>query len=141
MKSSDTLINFIKRTEGCKLTAYQDSVGVWTIGYGHTAGVKRGDRITQQQADDFLRSDLTRFEAIAAKTPGVRTQGQFDAVTDFCYNCGPGNFQTSTLRKYITSGRKDWEIQKEFLKWTRAGGKELGGLVSRRVWEAARWKE
>lgn len=141
MKSSDILINYIKRAEGCKLTAYQDSVGVWTIGYGHTAGVKRGDRITQQQADDFLRSDLQRFEAIAARTPGVRTQGQFDAVTDFCYNCGPGNFQNSTLRKYITTGRKDWEIQKEFLKWTKAGGKELGGLVSRRVWEAARWKE
>lgn len=141
MKSSDILINYIKRTEGCKLTAYQDSVGVWTIGYGHTADVKRGDRITQQQADDFLRSDLNRFEAIAARTPGVRTQGQFDAVTDFCYNCGPGNFQNSTLRKYITTGRKDWEIQKEFLKWTKAGGKELGGLVSRRVWEAARWKE
>lgn len=141
MKSSDTLINFIKRTEGCRLTAYQDSVGVWTIGYGHTQGVRRGDRITQQQADDFLRGDLSRFEAIAAKTPGVRTQGQFDAVADFCYNCGPGNFQNSTLRRFITSGRKDWEIQKEFLKWTRAGGKELGGLVSRRVWEAARWKE
>lgn len=141
MKSSDVLINFIKRTEGCKLTAYQDSVGVWTIGYGHTAGVKRGNRITQQQADDLLRSDLSRFEAIAAKTPGIRTQGQFDAVTDFCYNCGPGNFQNSTLRKFITTGRKDWEIQKEFLKWTKAGGKELGGLVSRRVWEAARWKE
>ena len=141
MKSSDILINYIKRAEGCKLTAYQDSVGVWTIGYGHTADVKRGDRITQQQADDFLRSDLSRFEAIAARTPGVRTQGQFDAVTDFCYNCGPGNFQNSTLRKYITTGRKDWEIQKEFLKWTKAGGKELGGLVSRRVWEAARWKE
>ena len=141
MKSSDILINYIKRAEGCKLTAYQDSVGVWTIGYGHTADVKRGDRITQQQADDFLRSDLSRFEVIAARTPGVRTQGQFDAVTDFCYNCGPGNFQNSTLRKYITTGRKDWEIQKEFLKWTKAGGKELGGLVSRRVWEAARWKE
>ena len=141
MKSSDILINFIKRTEGCKLAAYQDSVGVWTIGYGHTAGVRRGDRITQQQADAFLRSDLARFEAIAAKTPGVRTQGQFDAVTDFCYNCGPGNFQNSTLRRFIISGRKDWEIQKEFLKWTKAGGKELGGLVSRRVWEAARWKE
>lgn len=141
MKSSDILINFIKRTEGCKLTAYQDSVGVWTIGYGHTQGVKCGDRITQQQADDFLRSDLQRFETIAAKTPGVRTQGQFDAVTDFCYNCGPDKFQNSTLRRFITSGRKDWEIQKEFLKWTKAGGKELGGLVSRRVWEAARWKE
>lgn len=141
MKSSDILINYIKRAEGCKLTAYQDSVGVWTIGYGHTDGVKRGDRITQQQADDFLRSDLQRFEAIAARTPGVRTQGQFDAVTDFCYNCGPGNFQNSTLRRFITSGHKDWEIQKEFLKWTKAGGKELGGLVSRRVWEAARWKE
>ena len=142
MKSSDVLINFIKRTEALRLTTYKDAKGVLTIGYGHTgADVLPGLTITQSRAEELLRSDLARFEAVASKTPGVRTQGQFDAVTDFVYNCGPGNFQNSTLRKYITTGRKDWEIQEEFLKWTRSGGVKLGGLVSRRIWEAARWKE
>ena len=142
MKASDHLINFIKRTESCRLTTYKDAKGVLTIGYGHTgADVTPGLSITQSQAEDLLRKDLARSEAVAARTPGIRTQGQFDAVTDFVYNCGPGNFQNSTLRKFITTGRKDWEIQEEFLKWNRSGGVKLGGLVSRRIWEAARWKE
>ena len=63
MKASRRLIDAIKRFEACRLTAYQDSVGVWTIGYGHTKGVKRGDKITQQQADEYLRADLATYEA------------------------------------------------------------------------------
>ena len=141
MKASQKLIDAIKRFEGCRLTAYQDSVGVWTIGYGHTVGVKKGDRITQYQADQFLREDLAKFEAVATKTRGVNTQGRFDAVTDFCYNCGQANFASSTLKKYIESGRSTWEIQEQFLRWVNAGGRKLGGLVSRRVWEAARFAD
>lgn len=141
MKASQTLINHIKRSESCALQAYQDSAGVWTIGYGHTAGVKRGDRCTQYQAEQWLREDLARFEQAANRVKRIVTQGQYDAVLDFIYNCGPGNFDKSTLRKYIESGRKTYEIQKEFLRWTHAGGKELGGLVTRRIWEAARWNE
>ena len=141
MKASQKLIDVIKRFEGCRLTAYQDSVGVWTIGYGHTVGVKKGDRITQYQADQFLREDLAKFEAVATKTRGVNTQGRFDAVTDFCYNCGQANFASSTLKKYIESGRSTWEIQEQFLRWVNAGGRKLGGLVSRRVWEAARFAD
>ena len=79
MRASSKLIDYLKAAEGCKLTAYQDSVGVWTIGYGHTAGVKRGDRITQYQAEQFLREDLARFEAAAGKVRNVATQGRFDA--------------------------------------------------------------
>ena len=123
------------------LTAYQDSAGIWTIGYGHTAGVKKGDRITAYQAEQFLKEDLVKFETIANKVKRIATQGQYDAVLDFIYNCGPGNFNSSTLKKYIESGRKTWEIQEQFLRWVNAGGKKLGGLVTRRIWEANRFNE
>ena len=141
MKASRRLIEAIKRFEACRLTAYQDSVSVWTIGYGHTKGVKRGDRISVQQAEKMLMDDLAVYEEAARKVRGIRTQGQFDAVVDFMYNCGVANFEKSTLKRYIESGRKTAEIQREFLKWINAGGKPLDGLFSRRVWEAARWNE
>lgn len=141
MRASQKLIDYLKRAEGCRLTAYQDSVGVWTIGYGHTKGVKPGDRITQYQAEQFLREDLATFEAAAMKVRNVATQGRFDAVTDFMYNLGIGNFNRSTLKKYIEAGRAVWEIQEQFLRWNTAGGKKLGGLVTRRIWEAARFAE
>lgn len=141
MKASSTLIDFIKRSEGCVLTAYQDAKGVWTIGYGHTSGVKKGDRITLYQAEQFLREDLSKFEDVANKCRRITTQGRFDAVLDFIYNCGPGNFNSSTLKKYIEAGRATWEIQEQFLRWVSSGGKKLGGLVSRRIWEAARYAE
>lgn len=141
MKASNTLIQAIKRFEACVLTAYQDAKGVWTIGYGHTQGVKKGDRITLFQAEQFLKQDLARFEAAAQKVKRLSTQGKFDAVVDFMYNCGTGNFDKSTLRKYIEAGRKTADIQREFLKWVNSGGRPLDGLFSRRIWEAARFND
>ena len=141
MKASQTLIDHIKKSEACVLQAYQDSVGVWTIGYGHTQGVKRGDKITQFQAEQFLKEDLARFEPTANRCKMLSTQGRYDAVLDFIYNCGPAKWNSSTLKKYIESGRKTWEIQEQFLRWVNAGGKKLGGLVTRRIWEAARFAE
>ena len=140
-RASQTLIDYLKRAEGCKLQAYQDAKGVWTIGYGHTKGVKRGDRCTRYQAEQWLREDLARFETEANKVRNVKTQGQYDAILDFIFNCGSGNFNQSTLKKYIESGRKTYEIQQQFLRWVNSGGKFLGGLYSRRIWEAARWNE
>lgn len=141
MKASATLINAINRFESCVLTAYQDSKGVWTIGYGHTAGVKKGDKITQYQAEQFLKEDLAKFEAVADKCKRISTQGKYDAILDFIYNCGPANFNSSTLKKYIECGKATWEIQEQFLRWTYSGGQKLGGLVSRRIWEANRFNE
>lgn len=141
MRASQQLISHIKRSEACVLKAYQDTAGVWTIGYGHTAGVKKGDRITQYQAEQFLREDLGKFETEANKCRHIATQGQYDAILDFIYNCGPANFASSTLKRYIESGRKTWEIQEQFLRWVNAGGKKQGGLVTRRIWEAARFNE
>ena len=139
MRASQTLIDAIKKFESCVLDAYQDSVGVWTIGYGHTEGVKKGDRITLYQAEKFLKGDLAKFEPVANKCKRIATQGQYDAVFDFIYNCGPKNWESSTLKKYIEGSHKTWEIQEQFLRWVNAGGKKLGGLVSRRIWEAARY--
>jgi len=141
MKASQILINHIKKSEACVLTAYQDTAKVWTIGYGHAQGVKRGDRITLSQAEVYLRQDIARFEEAASRVRRISTQGQFDAVVDFMYNCGTGNFDKSTLKRYIEAGRKTADIQREFLKWTYSGGKQLDGLYSRRIWEAARWNE
>lgn len=141
MKASNVLLERLKKFESCRLTAYQDVKGVWTIGYGHTAGVKKGDRITQQHAEELLREDLAHFETYVSKVRNIRTQGQFDAVLDFCYNCGTGNFATSTLRRYIESNRKGWEVQEQFLRWVNSGGQKQGGLVSRRIWEANRFVE
>ena len=71
----------------------------------------------------------------------LTTQGRYDAVVDFMYNLGIGNFNKSTLKAYIESGRAVWEIQEQFLRWVNAEGRKLGGLVSRRIWEAARFNE
>ena len=145
MRASSTLIQAIRKFEGVSLSAYQDSKGVWTIGYGHTKDVKKGDRITQYQAEQFLREDLQQFEAVADKCRMLTTQGRYDAVLDFIYNAGPANFNSSTLKKYIESNRKVWEIQEQFLQWvnSRVNGKltKLGGLVTRRIWEANRFNE
>lgn len=141
MRASDKLIAFIRKAEGCRLTAYQDAAGVWTIGYGHTKGVKAGDRITQYQADQWLREDLAVFEAVVNKCRRIDTQGKYDAVLDFIYNCGPESWAGSTLKRYIEAGRATWEIQEQFLRWVNSKGRKLGGLVSRRIWEAARFAE
>jgi lysozyme len=144
MKASQKLIDQIKKSEALRLTAYQDAKGVWTIGYGHTAGVKRGDRCTQFQAEQWLKEDLADFERyVNTRVRNIRTQGQFDAVVDFCYNVGYGvkGFGGSTLKQYIETGRKCYEIQQQFLRWVNSGGKFLGGLYSRRIWEAACWAD
>lgn len=141
MKASQKLIDAIKRFEGVRLQAYPDSGDVWTIGYGHTKDVKKGDRITQYQAEQLLKEDLAQFEAMANKVRGLNTQGKYDAVVDFLYNCGPSNFNSSTLKKYIECNKATWEIQEQFLRWVYAAKQKLGGLVTRRIWEANRYAE
>lgn len=141
MISSDILISAIKIFEGCRLFAYRDSVGVPTIGYGHTSGVKMGTAITQKQAEDYLREDLKKFENYVNKLAVCKTQGQFDALVDFAYNCGTGNLSKSTLLKYVRAGKSDKDIQAQFLRWNKAGGKVLAGLTKRRAWESQRWTQ
>lgn len=140
-KSSETLINAIMAFEGCRLTSYKCPAGVWTIGIGHTHGVKPGQHITQAQADSLLRGDLLPCENYVNGLGVSKTQGQFDALVDFCFNLGTGALGSSTLLKYIRAGRCDTVIQAEFRKWVLSKGKVLPGLVKRREWEAKRWAE
>ena len=139
MKASRILIDKVKEFEGLRLKAYLDSGGNPTIGYGHTQGVKMGQRITEKQAEDYLKYDLWVAGRFPNTMKEIDTQGKYDAVVDFIFNVGVGNFKRSTLHKYIRRHAPDKLIQAEFRRWVHAGGKVLQGLVKRREWEAQRW--
>ena len=139
MKSSDLLLNKIIDFEGCKLTAYRCPAGVWTIGVGHTKGVKQGQKITEAQAISLLKGDLLPCEKYVNDLGVCKTQGQFDALVDFCFNLGTGALGRSTLLKFIRQGKAEQYIRGEFAKWVKSGGKTLAGLVKRRAWVADRY--
>jgi lysozyme len=141
MKASRILIDKVKEFEGLRLKAYYDSAGVATIGYGHTRGVKMGQCITEAEAEQMLEQDLWEAGRFANTIPELNTQGRYDAVVDFIFNLGVGNFKRSTLYKYILRHAPDKLIQAEFRRWVHSGGKVLQGLVKRREWEAQRWAE
>ena len=136
MKISQKGIDLIKKFEGCKLYAYRDSVGVLTIGIGHTKNVKAGMAITQQQAEVFLKDDIKPIETLLNGMGINYTQGEFDALTSFIFNLGQGNFKSSTMYKYIVAKKSDLEITDQMVKWHNAGGKPLLGLKKRRAEEA-----
>ena len=139
MRASKVLIEAIKGFESCHLKAYKCPAGVWTIGWGHTKGVKEGQVITQAQADSLLDGDLLSFVTHVNKLGLRLTQGQFDALVDFAYNCGTGNLDKSTLLRKVRVNAPLAEIQAEFRRWNKGGGKVLPGLVKRREWEAQRY--
>lgn len=141
MKASNKLIGKIKEFEGYRDKAYRDAAGVLTIGYGTTRNVKEGQTCTEEQAEEWLREDLALAERFVNTIPEIDTQGKFDAIVDFVYNLGIGNFESSTLYRKIKSRAPVEEIQAEFRRWVHAGGKVLPGLVKRREWEAERWAE
>lgn len=129
---SNNGLDLIKRFEGCKLTAYKDSIGIPTIGFGHTDGVKMGQTITQAQADAFLKSDCASAEkAVNSYTKYNWNQNQFDALVSFTFNCGSGNLKT-----LLNNGQRTIsEISAKITAYNKAGGKVLQGLVNRRVAE------
>lgn len=125
------------RFEGCRLKAYQDSAGIWTIGYGHIEGVKAGDTCSQEQADAWLESDLMRVVAQLNRDLKVRvTQGEFDALVDFAFNLGLHALEHSTLWAKLNAGDIEGAA-KEFPRWSHAGGVEVAGLLRRRLAEQA----
>ena len=141
MKLGERGTEILKYFEGCKLTAYQDSVGVWTIGYGHTKGVYDGMTITQDQAEQMLLSELKEYEGYIENMVTVPlTQNQFDALVVWIYNLGPTNFKNSTLLKELNAGNYNAAGQ-EITRWNKAGGKVLAGLVKRREAEAELFNE
>ena len=141
MKASAILIEHIKQCESLRLKAYRCPAGVPTIGYGSTKGVRMGMVITRAEAEGRLLCDLEQFENYVNSLNVCKTQGQFDALVDFCFNLGNGRLASSTLLKYIKANKPISEIQKQFLRWNKSGGKVLRGLTIRRGWEAKRYGE
>ena len=129
MKISNKGIELIKKYEGCKLVVYLDPIGVPTVGVGHTKGLTKamvGQRITQAQADAYLRSDLQTSEAAVNKLKLGLNQNQFDALVSFTFNCGAGNLNKLVLGRTLT------QIGNAIPLYNKAGGKVLTGLTRRR---------
>ena len=136
MRYSSIGLRLTEGFEGDRLRAYQDSKGVWTIGYGHTGGVYPSMVITQAQAEAFLMADIAWAESEVNRVVKVPLkQGEFDALVDFVFNCGAGNFDHSTLLVLLNHG-DHVRAAAEFQKWDKCGGVELPGLLRRRRAEA-----
>ena len=139
MKTSQRGINLIKQFEGVRLTAYKCPAGVYTIGYGHTRGVQRGMKITEEEASAFLASDLLNSEKAVERYDSVYhwNQNEFDALVSFTFNCGATN-----LRALLRNGRRNRsQIAETLPLYRKAGGKVLKGLERRRAAEKALFLE
>lgn len=141
MKISQAGLDLIKEFEGLRLDAYQDSVGVWTIGYGSTywpdgRRVKQGDKLANDsEAEQLLIDTVKAYEAGVNRVVKVHiTQNQFDALVSFAFNLGIGALEKSTLVKRLNK-IDIIPVANEFSRWTKAGGKELAGLRRRRAAE------
>lgn len=137
MQISEQGRRLIQDFEACRLEAYQCSAGVWTIGYGHTDGVKPGDQITVAQAEVWLAGDIAAAEkSVNTLVTASLSQGQFDALCAFVFNVGRAAFASSTLLKKLNAGDVVGAAD-EFLRWVHAGPKALKGLKRRRAEERA----
>lgn len=137
MQPSQAAIDLIKAAEGLRLTAYRDSAGILTIGYGSTGGIKPGQTITPEQAEAMLVDDLDEAADAMRKLVTVPlTQGQFDALCSFVFNLGAGRLRDSTLLRLLNQG-KYGEAAAQFRFWVMSGGEPLPGLVKRRAAERA----
>lgn len=135
MTTNSKGLNLIKHFEGCKLTAYKDIAGIWTIGYGHTKGVTEGMGISQATADSILKEDLKEFEGYVSQYVKVKlTSNQFSALVSFAFNLGPRALRMSTLLKLLN--RSDYHgAMLEFPKWCKSRGRLIPGLLRRRLAE------
>lgn len=154
MNVSQKAIHMIKHHEGVRTKPYQCPALLWTVGVGHVidpnhARIPLADRkqlpipagwdrvLTMEEVDEILRQDLRRFESgVLRLCPGTTSQGQFDALVSFAFNVGLGNLQKSTIRMKHNRGEHEAAAE-AFLMWTKAGGRELPGLVKRRKDERA----
>ena len=134
-------LSLIREFEGLKLKSYLCPAGVWTIGVGHTKGVKPGMVITEERAKELLREDLAEFEAGITKLVRVPlTSNQFSALVSLAFNVGLANVASSTLLKKLNEG--DYQgAADQFPRWDKARGKTLAGLTRRRAAERALWLE
>ena len=157
-KAGEDLMHFF---EGYRNKPYRCSAAIWTVGWGHAMyadqlalpnarkdgglirsdyQLKEGDaRVwSKDELVELFKVDINTFErGVLRLSPNlVNHQSKFDAVTSFAYNAGLGNYQRSTIRMKVN--REDWEgAAQAFMSWTKAGGKEVAGLVKRRKAEVA----
>lgn len=145
-KAADLIKNFEgiirDKLNPSKIIAYQDSIGIWTIGYGSTKNpytgekVRQGDVITEATALDWLQQDIKqRVTAIKKLIKVPVRQNELDALTSLAYNIGLGAFQRSTLLRLLNSNAPKIQVADQFLRWNKAGGKEVRGLTIRRQLE------
>ena len=140
MKYSQDGIHLTEQFEGCRLTAYRDQGGVLTIGYGHTGAVLPGQTCTQAQAEEWLHQDIVFAETEVNRLVKIPlTQAEFEALVDFTFNCGCGNFDHSTLLKLVNAGDMAAAAE-EFQKWDKCSGQVVAGMLRRRLAEAAEFK-
>ncbi len=142
MRLSDAGLALIAESEGFVGHLYDDAAGHATIGYGHlvhhgptTAKDREAwpNGITKEAAAALLREDAAKAEGAVNRLVKVAlTQGQFDALVDFVFNVGEGAFEKSTLRAMLNAGKPKAEVASQFARWSKAGGKVLQGLVTRR---------
>lgn len=138
MRTSENGLNLIKSFEGLRLNAYRCPAGKWTIGYGHTRGVKRGMYISEAVATHFLIQDVQRVEPVIQRYDKKYhwTQNEFDALASFAFNCGTGN-----LHKLLGYGTRSKQvIAQKLLLYNKANRKVLPGLVRRREAEQKMFK-
>jgi len=130
----------LKAWEGLRLTAYQDTGGVWTIGFGHVGGdVREGFTVTEEEAERLFRKDLGWATACVDQRVTVPlTDGQFGALVSFVYNIGETQFLTSTLLRKLNAG--DYAaVPSQLARWNKDNGQVIPGLVNRRAAEAGLW--
>lgn len=140
MQTSDRGLEFIKHHEGLETKAYPDPGSAdgnpWTIGVGHTNGVKKGDTCTVEQAMAWLREDVHGAEAAVNRLVKVAlTQDEFDALVSFVFNVGAGAFENSTLLRLLNAGDYDGAAA-QFKRWNKNDGRVMAGLTRRREAEA-----
>lgn len=134
-RTSNLGIKLIKEHEGLRLVAYQDPVGVWTIGWGHTANVTPGAFINHEIAHTLLFQDVqTAEDCIHRHVKVPLTQSMFDSLVSFVFNLGCGNFRGSTLLSLLNNGNYAAAAD-QLPRWVFAGGRQLPGLVRRRAME------
>lgn len=136
-------LNVVAEFEGYRSTAYRCPTGRWTIGFGHTRGVRPGQRIDRLHAELLLVADLTHAADAARDLTGPERfarlpRGTQEALIDFVFNLGSEAYARSTLRRRVIEGAGDEALRGQLRRWVYAGGRRLPGLVRRREWEAAR---
>ena len=142
MKLNDKGFALICEFEGCRTEAYQDAVGVWTIGYGHTSvagppSVGPGVTVTRAEAAGILMRDLETFSTgVRSAITAPLNDNQFSALVSFAFNVGLGNFRSSSVLRSVNACRFD-QVPADLALWVKAGGKVLPGLIRRRAAEAA----